>query len=157
MCHNSFIHVPWLMHTCAMTHAYMRHDSLTRITRTSLQHTATHCTTLQHTATHCNILQHTATHCNTLQHTATHLIKSNGHQIGDVSLILVTHTSLQHTATHCDTLQHEATHRNTPDQRQWPSNWRCLVCALSWCTCSWQHCISFFFSIFWIFQTVVVL
>ena len=27
VCHDSFIRVPWLMHTCAMTHSYVCHDS----------------------------------------------------------------------------------------------------------------------------------
>ena len=32
MCHDSFIHVPWLIHTCAMTHSYMCHDSFIYVT-----------------------------------------------------------------------------------------------------------------------------
>ena len=49
--------------------------------KSTLQHTAAHCSTLQHTAAHCSTLQHTAAwahynisaaHCNILQHIATH-------------------------------------------------------------------------------------
>jgi len=31
-CHDSFIHVPWLIHTCTMTHSYMYHDSSMHVT-----------------------------------------------------------------------------------------------------------------------------
>jgi len=54
----------WLVHTCDMTCSHA-----TSLTRSRLQHTATHCNTLQHPATHCNTLPHTATHCNALQAT----------------------------------------------------------------------------------------
>jgi len=90
-------------------------------TRSTLQHTATHCNTLQHTATHCNTLQHTATlcraacswwaqvvlHCNTLQHTATHC------------------NTLQHTATHCHTLQHCAVLPAPAGLRSWHTATHC--------------------------------
>jgi len=31
VCHDSFIRVPWLIHTCAMTHSYVCHDSFIRV------------------------------------------------------------------------------------------------------------------------------
>ena len=66
-----------------------------RCSRSTLQHTTTHCIALQHTATHCTTLHHTAPHCTTLQHTTPH------------------YTTLQRTAPHCNALQHTATHYNT--------------------------------------------
>ena len=69
-------------------HSAETHCNILQI-RTTLHHTAPHCTTLHHTAPHCTtllnatrcfglrvtsdiLLQHTATHCNTRRHTATH-------------------------------------------------------------------------------------
>jgi len=33
VCHVSFMHVSWLIHTCAMTHSYMCHDSFIHVPR----------------------------------------------------------------------------------------------------------------------------
>jgi len=102
--HDSFIHVPCLLHACDVT-GEIWHIHVCDVTLMCekhlwrgvdfLQHTAhlsaTYCNVLQHAATHCNTLQYAATRCNTLQHTAPRC------------------TTLQHAATRCNTLQHAAT------------------------------------------------
>ena len=79
--HDSFIHVPCLLHACDVT-GEIWHIHVCDVTLMCekhlwrgvdfLQHTAhlsaTYCNVLQHAATHCNTLQHATPCCNTLQH-----------------------------------------------------------------------------------------
>ena len=99
------IQMSHVTHACVSTHVWMRlvkHVKVTRIT-------------LQRSATHCNALRRTATHCNTLQHPATHyplILQSNATLRRD---------TLQHTATPCNTLQHPATRITSLD------SWMCIT------------------------------
>jgi len=89
MRHDAFMCASRLIPVCAMTHAFVCHDSF--LFAPCTQHrAAAHCNTLHHTAPYCTILHHTAPHCTTPHHTTPHC------------------NTLQHTATHFSTHQHTA-------------------------------------------------